>query len=443
MRGATLAERLEPAGPSPLAGEYVPHVVAWNLTRRCNLECAHCYISAGPAEAADQDLGAAEFQRIAAEILSLNPAPLFILSGGEPLLRSDLAALARFAVERGATVVVGTNGTLLTEARIEELKDAGVSGFAISVDALDAKQHDAFRHAPGSLAAATAALERLRRHRLDFIVQTTVTKRSWSQLGRLAAWAAAQGAVCFNAYFLVATGRGARLSDLSPEEYEAALAELAALSQEYLGRMMVRAKCAPHFMRHVHQSTPHSPLLHYPTRCPCGTQYCRITPDGKLTPCPYIPLPAGDLRRRSFADVWLRAHLLELLRKGTLGGRCGRCEYRQLCGGCRARALAVQGDLLAEDPSCTYQPPAGAPVHGPARAVTYGAPAEPTMPWTRAARRRLDRIPSFVRAVVAQRVEAYARRSGADRVSLKLMREVRRAMPVDFSRRLPFFARDD
>ncbi len=443
MRGAMLAERLEPAGPSPRAGEYIPHVVAWNLTRRCNLECAHCYISAGPTETADRDLDAAEFERIAAEILSLNPAPLFILSGGEPLLRSDLAALARFAVERGATVVVGTNGTLLDEARIEELKDAGVSGFAISVDALDAKQHDAFRHGPGSLAAATAALERLRSHRLDFIVQTTVTKRSRSQLGKLAAWAAARGAVCFNAYFLVATGRGARLSDLSPEEYEAALAELAALSREYLGRMMVRAKCAPHFMRHVHQSTADSPILHYRTRCPCGTQYCRITPDGKLTPCPYIPLPAGDLRRRSFDDVWHRAHLLELLRKGTLGGRCGRCEYRQLCGGCRARAFAVHGDLLAEDPSCAYQPPEDAPVLGPARDVTYGAPAEPTMPWTRAARRRLDRIPSFVRAVVAQRVEAYARRSGADRVSLKLMRKVRRAMPVDFSRRLPFFARDD
>lgn len=443
MRGATLAERFEPAGPFPLAGEYVPHVVAWNLTRRCNLECAHCYISAGPAETAQQDLATAEFQRIAEEILALNPAPLFILSGGEPLLRSDLAALARFAAARGATVVVGTNGTLLDDQRIEELKDAGVSGFAISVDALEAKQHDAFRHAPGSLAAATAALERLRRHRLDFIIQTTVTKRSRRQLGKLVAWAAAQGAVCFNAYFLVATGRGARLSDLSPEEYEAALAELVALSREYLGRMMVRAKCAPHFMRHVHRSSPDSPILHYRTRCPCGTQYCRITPDGKLTPCPYIPLPAGDLRRRSFGDVWQQAPLLALLRQGTLGGRCGRCEYRQLCGGCRARAFAARGDLLAEDPSCAYEPQAGAPVLGPAREVTYGAPAEPTMPWTAEARRRLDRIPSFVRAVVAQRVEAYARRAGADCVSLELMREVRRAMPVDFSRRLPFFARDD
>jgi radical SAM protein with 4Fe4S-binding SPASM domain len=441
--GALLAQRFEPASHEPLAGEYVPHVVAWNLTRRCNLECAHCYISAGPAETAAAELGSAEFRRIAAEILAFNPAPLFILSGGEPLLRADLGDLVRFAAQRGATVVVGTNGTLLDEERIQELADAGVSGFAISVDALDAKQHDAFRHAPGSLAAATAALERLRRHRLDFIVQTTVTKRSKHQLGELAAWAAAQGAVCFNAYFLVATGRGARLSDLSPVEYEAALAELVALSREYLGRMMVRAKCAPHFMRHVHQSVPDSPILHYRTRCPCGTQYCRITPDGKLTPCPYIPLPAGDLRQRSFGDVWLRAPLLELLRTGELGGRCGRCEYRQLCGGCRARALAVQGDLLAEDPACAYQPRAGAPVLGPARDVTYGAPAEPAMPWTPEARRRLERIPSFVRGVVARRVEAYARRVGAEQVSLELMRDVRRELPVDFSRRLPFFARDD
>ncbi len=442
--GIALVERWDGAPATPDApGTYVPHVVAWNLTRRCNLECAHCYISAGPEESAADELATAECLRIAGEILALNPAPLFILSGGEPLLRPDLPEIARFASGRGATVVVGTNGTLLTDERIAELQDAGVTGVAVSVDSLEPKQHDAFRHGPGSLAATTAALERLRRHRLDFIIQTTVTKKSRQALGRMVQWAAEQSAVCFNAYFLVATGRGARLSDLTPDEYESALAELVGLHQSYLGRMMVRAKCAPHFMRHVHRDAPDSPVLNYQTRCPCGTQYCRITPDGKLTPCPYLPVAAGDLRRQPFAEVWQRAELFQALRGGRLGGKCGRCEYRELCGGCRARAFALEGDYLAEDPSCAYQPPDGAELISRLRPVTYGVTVEPELRWTPEAEARIRRIPSFVRGVVVQRLEAYARRQGMTEVTLDLMREVRRNMPVDFSRRLPFFASDD
>jgi MoaA/NifB/PqqE/SkfB family radical SAM enzyme len=183
-------------------------VVAWNLTRRCNLECAHCYIAAGPHEAADSELVTEECLRIAGEILALNPAPFFILSGGEPLLRSDLTTIASWCASRGATVVVGTNGTLLTDEWIRALKDSGVSGVAVSVDSLDPKHHDNFRHGIGSFAATRAAVERLRAHRLDFIVQTTVHKGNRRELDRLVDWAADQGAVAFNAYFLVPTGRG-------------------------------------------------------------------------------------------------------------------------------------------------------------------------------------------------------------------------------------------
>jgi radical SAM protein with 4Fe4S-binding SPASM domain len=442
--GIALAQRWDgtPAAPD-VPGSYLPHVVAWNLTRRCNLECAHCYISAGPEESAASELTAEEFRRIADEILALNPSPLFILSGGEPLLRDDLPELARFASQRGATVVVGTNGTMLTDERIARLHDAGVTGFAVSVDSLDSKHHDNFRHGDGSLAATTAALERLRRHRLDFIIQTAVTRKTRHELEGLVRWAAGQGAVCFNAYFLVATGRGARLSDLTPDQYESALAELVALHQEYLGRMMVRAKCAPHFMRHIHQAAPDSPILNYQTRCPCGTQYCRITPDGKLTPCPYLPSAAGDLRRQSFADVWRGSELFQALRGARLGGKCGRCEYRELCGGCRARAYALEGDYLAADPSCAYQPPEHAELVPRQRSVTYGDQVAATLSWAPEAEERMRRIPSFVRGVVMARLEAYARRQGKTQVTLELVREVRRSMPVDFSRRSPFFASDD
>jgi radical SAM protein with 4Fe4S-binding SPASM domain len=427
----------------PAGGRYLPHVVAWNLTRRCNLECAHCYISAGPSETATGELTTAECFRIAEEILSLNPAPMFILSGGEPLLREDLAEIARFASSRGATVVIGTNGTLLTAERINELKNAGVSGFAISVDSLDHRHHDNFRHGKGALSATTDAIRRLRDQRLDFIVQTTITKGNRSELRSLVAWAAAQGAVSFNAYFLVPTGRGARLSDLTSDEYESVLGELVEEHQRYLGQMLVRAKCAPHFMRHVHRAAPESPILNYQTRCPCGVQYCRITPDGKVTPCPYLPAPAGDLRNESFGSIWGDSDLFRQIRSGKLSGKCGSCEYREMCGGCRARAYAVEGDYLASDPSCSYQPSGSAPMVRTQRSATYGAAVERRLRWSPDAEARLARIPSFVRGVVMDRLEEYARRQGATEVTLELMREVRRAMPVDFSKRAPFFLSDD
>ncbi len=135
-------------------------MIAWNLTRRCNLECAHCYISAGPAESADGELTTAECLRIVDEILAVNPAPLFILSGGEPLLRDDLTTIAWYAVRGGATVVVGTNGTLLTDERIAALKEAQVSGVAVSVDSLEPRRHDNFRHGRGAFEATAAAVER-------------------------------------------------------------------------------------------------------------------------------------------------------------------------------------------------------------------------------------------------------------------------------------------
>src|SRR6266480_5180948 len=156
--------------------DYVPHVVAWNLTRRCNLECAHCYIAAGPHESAAAELDTAACLAIVDQLLAVNPTPLLILSGGEPLLRRDLTEIAQYASSNGATVVVGTNGTLLTDERIAALKQAGVQGVAVSVDSLRPSYHDNFRHGQGSLAATTAALERLKAHRVDFIIQTAATK---------------------------------------------------------------------------------------------------------------------------------------------------------------------------------------------------------------------------------------------------------------------------
>jgi AdoMet-dependent heme synthase len=423
------------SGPDP-----VPHVVAWNLTQRCNLACAHCYISAGAWHGAAGELSAQECRRITDEIIALAPAPLFILSGGEPLLRADLEEIAGYAVARGATVVVGTNGTRLSDDRIRSLRAAGVTGVAISIDSLDARYHDRFRHGDGALADTLAAVDRLRAHRLDFIVQTSLTRGNRDELADIAAWADERGAVAFNVYFLVSTGRAADMPGLPPEANEAVLRELAELERTYRGRMLVRSKCQPQLMRHVHAGAAASPLLNYATRCPCGVQYCRITPEGKVTPCPYLPAVAGDLRTQSFGEIWRESPVFRELRGGELGGKCGRCEYRAVCGGCRARAYAQSGDLLGADESCAYEPTGELELIAP-RGVTYGAVAAPALPWTDDAAARMARVPGFVRGVVTARVEDYARAHGHDRITVALLDEVRRSLPIDFSRRAPFFAR--
>ncbi|MGH7481200.1 MAG: radical SAM protein [Longimicrobiales bacterium] len=451
--GRTVGERVlapdETPGTHPLAtaerppdGEHLPHVVAWNLTRRCNLACAHCYIAAGSWRTSAGELETADCFRIIDQIIEVNPAPLFILSGGEPLLRTDLEAIAAYATAAGATVVVGTNGTRLTADRIDSLKAAGVRGVAISVDSLDARYHDRFRHGAGSLDETLAAVERLGERGLDFVVQTTVTRANRLELGRIAAWAAGAGAVCFNVYFLVATGRGAGMRGLEPAENEDVLRALTRLERAYRGRMMVRSKCQPQIMRHALEAERESPLLNYATRCPCGVHYCRITPEGKVTPCPYMPVVAGDLGEHTFAEIWHGSPVFAALRDGELGGKCGRCEYRRVCGGCRARAYAESGDLLAEDASCAYEPTGHVAVLAPSRDIHYGAPARSSLEWDDDARARMERVPSFVRGVVVQRVERFARERGHARVSAEILDAVRRELPVDFSKRRPFFMGD-
>jgi radical SAM protein with 4Fe4S-binding SPASM domain len=194
-------------------------------------------------------------------------------------------------------------------------------------------------------------------------------------------------------------------------------------------------------MRHIFEADSDSTLLNYQKRCPCGVHYCRITPEGMLTPCPYMPAVAGDLTQESFKDVWERAQLFQMLRNGKLGGRCGKCEYREVCGGCRARAYAQSGDPMGPDDSCVYEPTGERPLVRPQPAVTYGSESEPGLPWTPEAESRLAKIPSFVRGVVTQRVENFARERGHTIVDLDVMAQVRREMPVDFSKRLPFFLR--
>ena len=217
-------------------------------------------------------------------------------------MREDLPDLVSYASGRGATVVVGTNATALTDARVATLKDAGVSGVAVSVDSLEAGRHDHFRGGTRALERTIASLERLRAKRLDFVVQTTATPDNAAEIPALVDWAAEQGAVCFNLYFLVPTGRGANLLDLAPDRIEALLEMLVEAESRHRGAMMVRAKCAPHFMRHVHAASPRLPGPELPHPLPLRHRLLPHHPGGEGHPVPLHPhrgrrSPHADLRR--------------------------------------------------------------------------------------------------------------------------------------------------
>jgi radical SAM protein with 4Fe4S-binding SPASM domain len=364
---------------------------------------------------------------------------MLILRGGEPLVRDDLEAIAERASSRGATVVVGTNGTGLTEGRIDSLMAAGIKGVAVSIDSLRPEYHDRFRHGGGALTDTMAAVDRCANRELDFVIQTTVTTGNRHEIADLANWSATAGAVSFNVYFVVPTGRAELMGGMTPAENDDVLKELVELEKTYRGRMMIRSKCQPQLMRHVIEGDPDSPLLNYETRCPCGVHYVRITPEGKVTPCPYMPVVAGDLMTDSFRTIWQTSEVFSDLRSGQLSGRCGRCEYREVCGGCRARAYAAEGDFLGPDDSCLYEPTGEVPLVAPRQTVAYGQPASSELTWSPEARARLDKVPSFVRGVVTARVEKFALERGYPSVDLEVMEEVRKSLPVDFSKKLPFF----
>ena len=445
---------------SAAASPYTAYSVSWNLTQRCNLECAHCYMSAHAGADTRGELSTAECRRVMDEIAAVNPNVFLILTGGEPLLRRDIWDLAACAADKKFTTVFGTNGVLLREREARLMREHGVLGASISLDSTDRVKHDAFRRLPGAWDAAVRATRVLSDEGLDFSLHMSVTDWNVRDVPAMIDLARQLGAKVLNFFFLVRTGRGRDLTDIDAAAYEEVLTFLAktqgaghgppSFVRRLLGRteapqaesfedpwstpigraegLLIRAKCAPHFRRILWQLNPSSPLLknYAHGSCPAGKYYCRITPEGDVTPCPYMPVSAGNLRATSFADLWRSAPVFNDLREPTLGGRCGACEFSRVCGGCRCRAYATYGDYLAEDPACAYQPGAygGQVIELPAT-LTFGLPVDYELRWEPAARERLGAIPSFARGMVVKAVEAYARSRGADVITPALLADVR------------------
>ena len=449
-----------------------PYVVSWNLTYRCNLACEHCYLDAGGTPlvttesfADRSELGTEECFRVIDEIAAFAPECLTILTGGEPLLRRDILEIVRRAAERGLWVVVGTNGVRITENLARRLAEAGARGLSLSLDALDPDRHDRFRRVRGAWRNTVEGAEILNRAGLPFIVQTTAGSHKLGELDAIADFAHDRlAAKVWNLYFLVPTGRGQFVSDMSPAQYDEVLAALYRIQRKYDRRMLVNAKCAPHYIKTVLENsvagsdpiatdagsagTPSWPGIRTYSGgaggCPAGTHYMGIRPNGDVTPCPYLPVFAGSLRSAHLADLWTSSGLFtDIRRRSSLGGRCGECEMNGHCGGCRARAYGMTGDLMAEDPLCTHTPGkfAGSPllvIRGPAAVsgargaagIEYGSESLPTIAWEDAASARMKRIPAFVRGMVVRAVEDSCRRNGLDRVTVEELERIRARMPT-------------
>ena len=358
MNEAVNSERLTPA----------LRLVAWEITRRCNLSCAHCRASSQDTDY-EGEFTTDECFRLIDSIAHVG-RPILILTGGEPLLRPDVFDIGKYATDKGFRVVFGTNGTLIDKQMATALKEMPASRIGVSIDFPTAEMQDKFRGKSGAFDAAVAGIKEARDAGLEVQINSTVTRMNAPLLDELLNLALDIGAVAFHPFMLVPTGRGKDLADveLSPKEHERILNWVYDRQAQLGGRISFKPTDAPHYARitlqrrqkAAQEDTKGSPHLDSMTRgCLAGVGFCFISHVGRVQGCGYLDVEAGNTRERGFADIWDNSPLFTELRDlSNLKGKCGACEYRRPCGGCRARAYEATGDYLAPEPYCVYQPAA-------------------------------------------------------------------------------------
>jgi heme b synthase len=344
-------------------------MVAWEVTRRCNLACVHCRASSlcGPYTG---ELTTDEGKGLLDDIAAFSN-PVIILTGGEPLLRPDIYELAAYGDRKGLRMVLATNATLVTEAIARNMLDAGIKRVSVSIDGLDAARHDGFRGVPGAFEGALAGIEAMKKAGMEFQINTTITQANLAQIEGILELALRLGAAAHHLFLLVPTGRGRDLADqeISPQDYEKTLHWFH--ERSLTCPIQLKATCAPHYHRIYHQRKKAAPVpagapsdghpFQAMTRgCMGGSSFCFVSHTGQIQPCGYLELDCGQLREKSFADIWKYSDIFRNLRDlQQLKGKCGHCEFMRVCGGCRARAYEITGDYLAEEPFCVYEPKTG------------------------------------------------------------------------------------
>lgn len=337
-------------------------MVAWEVTRSCNLACVHCRASARD-EPYEGELSTDECFALLDEIASF-ARPVIILTGGEPLLREDIFDIAEYGTNKGLRIVMAPNGTLVDVETAERLKNAGVARISLSLDGATAATHDSFRQVEGAFEAVMKAARAARGAGLEFQINPTVTSRNVDEIPAIMDLAVEMGASAFHIFMLVPTGRATDLQDglIGAEECERFLTWLH--GQVDKQPIAIKATCAPHFYRIAKQaeregragSRPGTGGLDKTTRgCLAGMAFCFVSHVGNVFPCGYLELNCGNIRDKSIEDIWTNAEPFVTLRNfKNYRGKCGTCKFVGVCGGCRARAYAATGDYLRDEPLCLY-----------------------------------------------------------------------------------------
>jgi heme b synthase len=347
--------------------EFAPKWIAWEITRRCNLRCVHCRSSSETEAIGHPDFPLSEAFRVLDDIAGY-AKPVVVLSGGEPLVRKDVFEIARYGTDKGLRMCLATNGTLVDTGVCENIKSSGIRIVSLSLDGSEAKVHDDFRNQEGAFSGTINAARLFREHGIEFIVNSSFTKRNQEEIPRVYRLAKELGATAWYMFMIVPTGRGEEIMNelISKEDYDEILDWHYDMEKDE-DTMLVRPTCAPHYYRVVLQRSKkegekfRKRTLKFSTGgakgCIAGQLICLIDVDGNVLPCSYFPKPAGNIREKSFREIWEGSELFRDLRDfKKYKGRCGSCEFVNVCGGCRARAYSVYGDYLEEEPFCSHIP---------------------------------------------------------------------------------------
>ncbi len=325
----------------------LPRIIAWEITRACNLNCLHCRASA-TVEPAPGELTIPEGFGLLDQ-LKQGGTRLVILSGGEALFRPDVFEIARYGTSLGLRMTLATNGSLVTQEAAAKIREAGIARVSVSLDGVTSAVHDNFRGLPGAFDMALKAVENLLAEKVPVQINTTVAAANIAQMDLFPAFIRSIGAMAWHVFFLVPTGRGQNLPPARIREYRDMLEAFHAVSRD--SDLECKATCAPQYYRMIAEKEGSSP-----TRgCLAGTGFGFISSAGIVQPCGFLQVACGDIRRKSLAEIWETSETLRLLRNGdSLKGKCLDCGHRSVCGGCRARAFEVLGDISGQDPICWF-----------------------------------------------------------------------------------------
>jgi len=339
-------------------------LVAWEITRNCNLSCIHCRAAAtmGPYE---NELDTRACFALLDQIREVG-RPIVILTGGEPLLRDDILDIAAYGTDKGLRMVMAPNGTLITRDVARRMALTGIRRISISIDGATEAGHDRFRGVAGAFRSALKGIDHAKSAGIEFQINTTITQSNLDQIPAIQQLAENLGAAAHHIFLLVPTGRGKYIVDkeITARQYEETLNWF--YDRKSQTSLQLKATCAPHYYRILRQRTAaegkkvcfQTHGLDAVTRgCLGGVGFCFISHTGVVQPCGFLDLNCGDVTKTPFSRIWRTAPVFEKLRDDNqLKGKCGACEFRKVCGGCRARAYEATGDYLAEEPLCSYIP---------------------------------------------------------------------------------------